>query len=383
MLRHRRGMAVQPVLNILFCVSSLAFLNAQALPANGQRHGTLENLQVHSNALEHNKLGDSAEQPVAVYLPPSYKASPTRRYPALYLLHGFDSNIRSWTSHGYQEMNLQDSMDALIEAGTVREMIVVVPNGRNAYLGSYYTNSKVTGKWEDFILLDLVSYVDNHYRTVARAESRGVAGHSMGGFAAIMMGMKHPGIFGAVYAMSPCCLAMEADLTSINPAWHTALAAKSKGGKEQFANDPQSLEQFWVDVFLSLAAALSPNPEQGPFFVDLPYRDQNGNLVQDEPAWTEWHEKMPLEIVSNYGTNLLQLRGLFIDYGLEDDFTHIPVTARLFSEKLDRLGVPHIVASYRGDHSDHIRERLETSALPFFSRVLVREKDETKPDKTH
>ena len=383
MLKRRRSIALGISVGVLFCLSPLAFLNAQALPANGPHTSTLENLTVHSKALENNILGDSADQAVAVYLPASYKTSPARRYPALYLLHGFDSNIRSWTSHGYQDMNLQDSMDALIAAGTVREMIVVVPNGRNAYLGSFYTNSSVTGKWEDFILQDLVSYVDTHYRTLPRPESRGIAGHSMGGYAAIMMGMKHPQVFSAVYAMSPCCLGMEADLTSINPAWHAALAAKSKNAKDQFASDPQSLEQFWVDAYLSLAAALSPNPDRGPFFVDLPYRDQNGNLVQDEPGWTEWHEKMPLEIVSNYGTNLLQLRGLFIDYGLEDDFTHIPVTARLFSEKLDRLGVPHIVASYRGDHSDHIRERLESSALPFFSRVLAGERAEVKPDKTH
>jgi len=383
MLKRRCAIVVGTAANILFCVASLAFLNAQALPANATRPGTLENLQIHSQALENNKLGDSADQVVAVYLPPSYKTSPTKRYPTLYLLHGFDSNIRSWTSHGYQDMNLQDSMDTLIAAGTVREMIVVVPNGRNAYLGSFYTNSSVTGKWEDYILRDLVSYVDSHYRTVPRAESRGIAGHSMGGYAAIMMGMKHPQVFSAVYAMSPCCLGMEADLTSINPAWHAALAAKNKNAKDQFGSDPQSLEQFWVDAFLSLAAALSPNPDQGPFFVDLPYRDQNGNLVQDEPGWTEWHEKMPLEIAANYGTNLLQLRGLFIEYGLEDDFTHIPVTARLLSEKLDRLGVPHMLASYRGDHSDHIRERLETSALPFFSRVLAGEGNETKPGKIH
>jgi S-formylglutathione hydrolase FrmB len=190
-----------------------------------------------------------------------------------------------------------------------------------------------------------------------------------------MLGMKHPEVFSAVYAMSPCCLGMEADLSSINPAWHAALAVKDKG---QFANDAQSVEQFYVDVFLALGAAFSPNGGRGPLFVDLPYREQNGGLVQDEPAWTEWHEKMPLDIVSNYGTNLLQLRGLFIDYGMEDDFSHIPLTARLFSEKLTRLGVPHTLATYRGDHADHIRERLETVALPFFSRVLAGGESEAK-----
>jgi S-formylglutathione hydrolase FrmB len=379
MFRRTRGVAISAVVSIVLCFSSLSFLDAQQLPTPRLRLGTLENIQVHAVAMENNKLGDPADQPVAVYLPPSYKTSTAERYPSLYLLHGFDSNIRSWTSHGYGDMSLQGTMDALIAAGAVREMIVVVPNGRNAYLGSFYANSSVTGGWEDFILRDLVSYVDSHYRTVGRAAGRGIAGHSMGGYAAIMLGMKHPEVFSAVYAMSPCCLGMEADLTSINPAWHAALAAKNKN-KDQFGSDPQTLEQFWVDALLALAAALSPNPDQGPLFVDLPYRDQNGRLVQDEPAWTEWHAKMPLEIVSNYATNLLKLRGLFIDYGMEDDFSHIPVTARLFSEKLARLGVPHILASYRGDHADHIRERLESSVLPFFSHVLTREKDEAKLD---
>lgn len=381
MARKRFGAVIRVAIGTLLCLSPLSLLDAQQ-PANPVPPGSLENIQIHSPALVGNKLGDPADQPVAIYLPPSYKSSTAKRYPTLYLLHGFDSNLRAWTTHGYQDMNLQDTMDALIATGRVQQMIVVVPNGRNAYLGSYYTNSRVTGGWEDFLLRDVVSYVDSHYRTIARAGSRGIAGHSMGGYAAVMMGMKYPETFGAVYAMSPCCLGMEADLTSLNPAWHAALTAKNKG-KEQFANDPQALDQFWVDALLSLAAALSPNPDQGPLFVDLPYRDQNGNLVQDEPAWTEWHAKMPLEIVSNYASNLLQLRGLFIDYGLEDDFSHIPVTARLFSEKLARLGVPHILATYRGDHSDHIRERLETSALPFFSRVLLGEKDGVKSKDIH
>jgi S-formylglutathione hydrolase len=369
MISRKRSHAASVVALVLCCWLPAPLLAQKLSKADQARAaGTLENINVHSAALEDNKLGDPSDQPVGVYLPPSYRSSPTKRYPSLYLLHGFDSNIRSWTSHGYQDMNLQDTMNSLIAAGSVREMIVVVPNGRNAYLGSFYTNSSVAGGWEDYIWRDLVSYIDSHYRTIARAASRGIAGHSMGGFTAVMLGMKHPEVFSAVYAMSPCCLGMEADLTSINPAWHAALAVKDKG---QFANDPQSVEQFYVDAFLALAAAFSPNRARGPLFVDLPYREQNGGLVQDEPAWTEWHEKMPLDIVSNYGSNLLQLRGLFIDYGMEDDFSHIPVTARLLSEKLARLGVPHTLATYRGDHADHIRERLETVALPFFSRVLA------------
>jgi len=366
----KRRFPVLAIQSLFLCVCSLVSATGQDQTGHRAAVGVLDSIKVHSSALEKNILGDPADQDVAVYLPPSYKISTTRRYPSLYLLHGFDSNIRAWTSHGYQEMNLQQSMDALIAAQQAREMIVVVPNGRNTYLGSFYTNSSVNGGWEDYILHDLVAYIDSHYRTLPTADSRGIAGHSMGGYAAIMMGMKHPEIFGAVYAMSPCCLGMVGDLTSSNPAWRTVLTVKDAG---QFAQEPDSIEKFWADALLSLAAAFSPNVSKGPLFVDLPYRDQTGNLVPSEPAWTEWHEKMPLEIVSNYGTNLLRLRGFAIDYGLQDDFSHIPLSAQRLSEKLTELRVPHLLATYRGDHSDHIRERFETMVAPFFSRILARE----------
>lgn len=366
----KRKIAVLAIYSFILSFCSFVSASGQNQTNQAKVAGVLEGIKVHSAALEKNILGDPADQDVAVYLPPSYKIATARRYPSLYLLHGFDSNIRSWTSHGYQEMNLQQSMDALIASQQAQELIVVVPNGRNAYLGSFYTNSSVNGGWEDYILHDLVAYIDSHYRTLPSADSRGIAGHSMGGYAAIMIGMKHPQIFGAVYAMSPCCLGMVGDLTSSNPAWRSVLAVKNA---EQFAQEPDSIERFWTDALLSLAAAFSPNPSKAPLFVDLPYRDQNGNLVPSEPAWTEWHEKMPLEIVSNYGTNLSRLRGLAIDYGLEDDFSHIPLSTQRFSEKLTELGVPHVLAAYRGDHSDHIRERFETMVAPFFSRILARE----------
>lgn len=373
----KRKFSVLTIHCLVLVSCSLVSATGQTQTAQAKITGTLDDVKVHSAALEKNILGDSADQEVAVYLPPSYKVSTAKRYPSLYLLHGFDSNIRAWTSHGYQEMNLQQSMDALIASHQTQEMIVVVPNGRNVYLGSFYTNSSVNGGWEDYILRDLVAYIDSHYRTLPSADSRGIAGHSMGGYAAIMMGMKHPEIFGAVYAMSPCCLGMVGDLTSSNPTWRTVLTVKDAG---QFAQEPDSIEKFWGDALLSLAAAFSPNASKGPLFVDLPYRDQNGNLVPNEPAWTEWHEKMPLEIVSNYGTNLLRLRGFAIDYGLQDDFSHIPLSAQRFSEKLTELGVPHLIATYRGDHSDHIRERFETMVAPFFSRILAREvPDRPKP----
>ena len=224
-------------------------------------------------SLKGNLLGDTTEQNVSIYLPPDYDAAPQKRYPSIYLLHGFNGKRNHWTTNGYQGMHLQPMMDSFIKSGAIREMIVVVPSGNNAYQGSFYSNSAVTGNWEDFIAKELVAYVDKNYRTLARADSRGIAGHSMGGFGSIVLGMKHPEVFGAVYALSPCCLGFEGDMSAENPVWQRALNLKSKA---ELKTNPETLEEFWTLVYVALSAAFSPNPERPPFFVDYPLRLQDG-----------------------------------------------------------------------------------------------------------
>src|SRR4030095_10841722 len=187
------------------------------------RTGRLVEVKIPAPSLKGNLLGDPTEQTIAVYLPPSYEASPTKRFPSLDLLHGFTAKHQAWTTNGYQGMSLQPLMDEMIKSGKVQEMIVVAPNGWNAYKGAFYTNSSVNGNWEDYIYRDLVQTVDAKYRTVARPESRGIAGHSMGGYGALTLAMKHPDVFGAVYALSPCCLGIEGDFTEDNPGWMKAL----------------------------------------------------------------------------------------------------------------------------------------------------------------
>ena len=185
----------------------------------------LEEVQVRASGLEGNLLGDPSEQPVRVYLPPTYRTNAARRYPVLYLLQGYMGKPSEWTD-GYQGMKLDQTMDSLIGAGA-REMIVVVPNGRNGYFGSFYLNSPVTGNWEDYLTRDLVSFIDGRYRTLAQAESRGIAGHSMGGYGALSLAMRHPDVYGATYGLSPCCIGLLGDLGATNPAWRKAIGFAS------------------------------------------------------------------------------------------------------------------------------------------------------------
>jgi S-formylglutathione hydrolase len=340
-----------------------------AAPGAPAAAGRLVEIKVPAPSLKGNLLGDPTEQSAAVYLPPSYDASPARRFPTLYLLHGFMGNNKAWTRGGYQGMSLQPLMDEMIKAGKIREMIVVAPNGWNAYRGAFYTNSSVTGNWEDYIFRDLVQNIDANYRTIRKPESRGIAGHSMGGYGAVTLAMKHPDVFSAVYALSPCCLGMEGDFTSDNPAWLKTIRLKSK---DQLNPRPQSLDDFYPLAFIAISAAFSPNPERTPFYADFPYKEvEGGRLEKNESVYARWRAKMPLYMIDENKDNLLKLRGIVIDYGQNEEFSHIRITSQLFSKALAEKNIPHVFEMYEGgDHGSKIRQRFETRVLQFFSEKL-------------
>jgi Putative esterase len=88
-----------------------------------------------------------------------------------------------------------------------------------------YSNSKTTGDWETFIAVELVNYIDSHYRTIPDRASRGLTGHSMGGYGTFRIGMKHPEVFSSLYAMSACCMI---DTAEVTPAMTQMEAIKTK-----------------------------------------------------------------------------------------------------------------------------------------------------------
>jgi S-formylglutathione hydrolase len=115
-----------------------------------------------SRSLGSNLLGDAADRSILVYLPPTYDRNPAKRYPVIYLLHGYGHDPRQWMSGRFQGMNLAEAMDRLIADGRTGEMIVVMPNARNRYHGSHYVNSEVTRRWADAIARELVAYGGIH-----------------------------------------------------------------------------------------------------------------------------------------------------------------------------------------------------------------------------
>ncbi|HEX2191194.1 MAG TPA: alpha/beta hydrolase-fold protein [Longimicrobiaceae bacterium] len=361
---RRRGRRVLVALLLAACSPAPLPAPAGAPPAApAPARGAVVHDTVRSAALRGNPLGDPADRHVAVYLPPSYASDPSRRYPTVYLLHGFDGDPAQWTGG---RMRLPEAMDSLVAAGAVREMIVVMPDGKNALGGSFFANSPATGRWEDFLVREVVEHVDRRYRTVPGSKGRGVAGWSMGGHASLRLAGRHPEVFGAAYALSPCCLGdLRLDLapgTEAGPrVWREAAAVRDRAG---LAEAP-----FGARLALAMAALSPPDPAR-PLGIALPYEAGAEGLVPAEPAHSAWEAVSADSLVARHGAGLARLSGIAFDAGTEDGFRHIPASTRALSDALGRAGIPHAWELYAGTHGSHVPERLRTHVLPFFSARL-------------
>jgi enterochelin esterase-like enzyme len=260
-------------------------------------------------------------------------------------------------------INFPEVMNKALADGKTREMIVVMPNAFTRFKGSMYSNSVTVGDWETFIAKELVDFVDSHYRTLAQRESRGLAGHSMGGYGTMRLGMKKPEVFSSIYALSPCCM-------EPNRANQASPATKELMKKiEALKTDEEVQSQsFFALAMLASAAAWSPNPKNPPFYIDLPFRD--GEPVPDVQA--RQSANATLVMIHQYIPNLKRLKAIGMDAGTKD--ASISASTRELDKALTDYGVAHFYESYEGDHLNRIAERLQTKTLPFFSEHLSFEK---------
>jgi S-formylglutathione hydrolase FrmB len=230
----------------------------------------------------------------------------------------------------------------------------VIPNAQTLHNGSMYSNSVTTGNWEDFIAHDLVAYIDARYRTIPDRLSRGIAGHSMGGYGTVRIAMRHPDVFSAFYAMSPCCMSAR----GVPPP---EMASRIEAAVE--AGETESLN-FMTRATLASAAAWSPNPQAPPFYLDLPTRDG----VPQPAVLARWAANAPLAMVDQYVANLRKYTAIALDCGDLDGL-------RADTEELHRIlhsyGIANSFELYSGDHVSAVADRMQNHVLPFFGRTLA------------
>jgi pimeloyl-ACP methyl ester carboxylesterase len=346
-------------------VGSGSMLSAQVqtiLPqvVSGAKPVAVEHIKIHGTALEGNLEGDAVDRDVIVFLPPSYSKEKHRRYPVVYALHGFFIGAEQWTS----EIHVPQTIEGAFAEGA-QEMIVVLPDSKTIYNGSMYSSSVTTGDFENFIAHDVFTFIDAHYRTIANRESRGLVGHSMGGYGASRIGMKHPDVFGSLYIMSPCCLSPMGG-GGPGPADKMKEMAieneKKIAGLKSPSDAAAALPGFGI-AQLATAAAWAPNPKNPPLYLDLPTKD--GDPVLEVQA--KFAANAPLAFVDQYIGNLKQYRAIAIDVGDQDG---LRVDAEKLHDVFDKYGIANSFEIYPGTHTSAVADRFQNHVMKFFSQNL-------------
>src|SRR6185369_16298213 len=315
----------------------------------GAKPVTVERIKIHGKVLEGNLEGNAVDRDVLVFLPPSYGKDKSRHYPVVYALHGYSIGAEQWA----HEIHLPQTIEGAFAQGG-KEMIIVLPDSKTVHNGSMYSSSVTTGDFEQFIAHDLVTEIDNRYPTIPNRQGRGLVGHSMGGYGATRIGMKHSDIFGSLYIMSPCCLSPR----TLPPDPEIARALEAVKTPADSAKLP-----FFTRAPLATAAAWSPDPKNPPLYLDLPTKDG----VAQPDVLARWTANSPLAFMDQYIGELRMYHGISIDVGDQDG---LRADASKLHDALDRYGIANSFQVYLGTHTSKVADRFQNNVLKFFSDNL-------------
>ena len=306
----------------------------------------VEHIKVHGKSLEGNLEGNSPDRDVLVVLPPSYAHDKARRYPVIYFLHGFALTGQYFADY----VHVPEAALAFSKKG--KEFIIVVPDTDTKQGGSMYSSSATTGDFETYVAKDLVGYIDAHYRTLAKRSSRGLVGHSMGGYGVWKIAMKYPQVWSSVYAMSACCLSARTE--TVEAAQKIAAIPFDQSAKAGFGEK----------AALASAVAWSPDPKNPPYYADFALKD--GAI--DQSVLNRWAANAPLVMVPAHIPELKSFTAIASDGGDKDGLTK---DATALHEELETFGVANSFEVYEGGHADRIAARFPTKILPFFAEHLA------------
>jgi len=325
---------------------------------------------VQSEALANNPLGDPASRPVAVYLPSGYDAEGSRRYPALYVLHGYTGDAAALISSRPWETNVLQWCDRLIREERMPEALLVLVDGFTRLGGSQYVDSIQNGDYAAYTVRDVVGHVDRNYRTVAQESGRAVLGKSSGGFGAMHLVLERPGIFAAFASHSGDSYFRFAHFPAFATA-HRILEGHNfdiRAFVESFERKhKRSGAEYTTMEMLAYTAAYSPR-SNSLFDLDLPFDRGTGEL-RDE-VFARWLAYDPAERVASHRAELGRLRLRYLDCGRRDEY-NLDIGSRVVTSRIRELGLPVRHEEFDDDHRN-VGYRYEIS-LPALADVLDRE----------
>ena len=337
--------------------------------------------------LTENLIGEDGKKVIRVYLPPSYDFT-EKRYPVIYVLHGFNGTSNSLTR------KMRSAMDRMILSEQIQEAIAVFVDGSNRFGGSQYLSSPTIGDYETYIRRDLVDFIDRQYRTIPHRDSRGITGFSMGAYGSMHLSLKYPEVFGVVVAQAGTYKFDDDLITSFTEKGGVVITLmeplKQKSGDEFWdalnaLADSDTLKRISLPFRNGLAylAGVASNPDEPPCYLDLPYRLKAGvpPWERDEAVWEKIVENDIIHELDRYFNRLRQdperpvrLNGVKLVHGLEDD-TALPRQAEALDQKLTELGIDHEFVTHGGGHTFIAEESLQ-----FMAKHLAFEPPPATPD---
>jgi hypothetical protein len=339
----------------------LSFASSSVAPSfGGSLESQIVSRELRSENFAHNKIGTSPVRKMAVYLPAGHDGS-SNHYPVIYFLPNPFGSYRAL----FDQKDAQGLFDRAIASGAIGKFILVSVDMTTPLGSSWYVNSSTTGNWEDFMVKELVPCIDATFKTLSKSESRGIVGDFMGGHGAIRFGMRHPQIFGSVYALHPVGTGSGVQIMYARPNWGLLSNA---GSLDDVRKDGFST------IFTAIFQAHLPNPEKPPLFVDLPARNDGDQLVIDTKLTEKLRNSFFLEsIIPQYAENLKSLRGFKFDWARNDsNYDHVYAN-QAFTHKLNEFGIAHEAEEYNGMGGEQTwgkYGRVSTDVLPFFARHL-------------
>ncbi|MEB2776396.1 alpha/beta hydrolase-fold protein [Algoriphagus sp. D3-2-R+10] len=325
------------------------------------KHGSVVTETLVSTILQENRIGLDPNRSIKIYLPPGYTGS-RRSYPVVYYLH----NIFWSPAQMFEDGNLVSFLERGFSNEVVKEFILVAADFSTPTTGSIYGNSQTSGRWMDFIIEELVPFIDSKFRTLPNRNSRALAGDFFGGYGALKLAMMHADIFSVSYALHPVATGSGPQpWGSIPVDWKKIHQAKS------WADLPNGREQ----IFVSMAQAFLPNPNRPPFYCDFWVEFEN-NEPKPHPVNTRKAQVGFLldETLDKYASNLRTMRGIAFDWGRFDPTKAHVLSNRAFSQKLEDLGIEHEAEEYNGNQYNRNwteNGRFYARVLPFLARNLV------------
>ena len=339
-------------------------MTAAAAPAAGAPwpflplsfRGRVDVWTIESAALRGNRAGDPHVRELTLYTPPGGEG---RELPLIVVLAGYTGRGQGYLETHPWRAGLVLQYERAVLAGQAPPAVLALPDCFTRLGGSQYVNSSFLGRYEDFVADEVVPFAARRATTRADSTGRagtiprrfGVVGKSSGGFGALHLAMRRPGLFSAVASVSgDCCFEL-----CYAGGFPTALRALVRHGMDParflaaFAERPKPEgDAFELLNLLAMSAAYSPDPES-PLGFDLPVELETCERI--DAVWRRWLEFDPLQACERHADALRRLELLHVECGLADEY-HLQWGLRRLVKKLRALGIACQHEEHEAGHRD-------------------------------